>query len=142
MKTFEQYIGEARQNYIFGGTDDRNTDTPKTFDELIEGDDIYMCYINHDEIEYAKVYTFIRIDKNCHGNYTSDIIYKTNKTGSSCHNFPNHDIDSPMTIEKYAYFHGGASAYIVTTDEKLMLDEIEKLTGKKNVKIEDSRVKL
>ena len=25
MKTFEQYINEARQKYIFGGTDDRNT---------------------------------------------------------------------------------------------------------------------
>ena len=25
MRTFEQYINEARQKYIFGGTDDRNT---------------------------------------------------------------------------------------------------------------------
>jgi surface protein len=40
MKTFEQYINEAKQNYIFGGTDDRNVDAqeykyfPKDREEL------------------------------------------------------------------------------------------------------------
>ena len=41
MRTFEQYINEARQNYIFGGTDNRNTSdvynyTPKGRGELKE----------------------------------------------------------------------------------------------------------
>ncbi len=40
MRTFEQYINEARQNYIFGGTDDRNTfaynHEPKDKEELAE----------------------------------------------------------------------------------------------------------
>ena len=39
MKTFSEYINESRQNYIFGGTDDRNTDVvynyvPKDKNEL------------------------------------------------------------------------------------------------------------
>ncbi len=42
MRTFEQYINESRQNYIFGGTDNRNTTdgvyyyTPKDKKELRE----------------------------------------------------------------------------------------------------------
>lgn len=47
MRTFSEYIGQAsllesRQNYIFGGTDDRNTDeTSKTFGDLEEGDYLF-----------------------------------------------------------------------------------------------------
>ncbi len=46
MKTFSEYINESRQNYIFGGTDDRNTviEEPKTFAELQDGDEIYWWY--------------------------------------------------------------------------------------------------
>ncbi len=41
MRTFSEYILEARQNYIFGGTDDRNVSpdykyTPKSNEELRE----------------------------------------------------------------------------------------------------------
>ena len=41
MRTFEEYIVEARQNYIFGGTDNRNTAAIKTFNELERGDKVY-----------------------------------------------------------------------------------------------------
>ena len=42
MRTFEQYINESRQNYIFGGTDDRNTNVDaKTFSELKPNDFVF-----------------------------------------------------------------------------------------------------
>ena len=44
MRTFSEYILESRQKYIFGGTDDRNTDASalKTFRELEVGDMLYF----------------------------------------------------------------------------------------------------
>ena len=45
MRTFEEYIVEAKQSYIFGGTDDRNTNVEsKTFGELVKGDTFYWLY--------------------------------------------------------------------------------------------------
>lgn len=45
MKTFEQYINEAKQNYIFGGTDNRNARIDGfPFRELVDGDEIYWWY--------------------------------------------------------------------------------------------------
>lgn len=54
MRSFEQYINEARQNYIFGGTDNRNTDIKegKPFSKLKEGDKLYIwCDNAEDEVE-------------------------------------------------------------------------------------------
>ena len=44
MKTFEDYVSESRQKYIFGGTDDRNVnleDEPKKLSELKKYDIVY-----------------------------------------------------------------------------------------------------
>lgn len=72
MKTFDQYINEARQNYIFGGTDNRNTDEneQKTFEQLKNGDYIYWwvnstpyeirecVFKSWDKVEGRKFYTY------------------------------------------------------------------------------------
>ena len=60
MKTFEQYIGEAKQNYIFGGTDDRNTKIHVNFKDLVKGDKFYaynVCLSTKEVIR--KIHTFI-----------------------------------------------------------------------------------
>ena len=45
MRTFTEYINEARHDYIFGGTDDRNTRIDgMPFRELQDGDEIYWWY--------------------------------------------------------------------------------------------------
>ena len=42
MKTCSEYINEARQNYIFGGTDNRNVDVELVWANVKQGDKIYV----------------------------------------------------------------------------------------------------
>ena len=62
MKTFEQYINEVRHNYIFGGTDNRNTDVEftKSLYQLEKGDTVYYYSDLFDSLESM---TFERFQK-------------------------------------------------------------------------------
>ncbi len=55
MKTFDEYIIESKQNYIFGGTEDRNTDISdgKLFSELKKGDSFYY-WCDYPHTGYSK----------------------------------------------------------------------------------------
>ncbi len=72
MKTFEQYINEARQNYIFGGTDDRNTEikTDVTFAELKQGDNIYYWNKGFNR-QFIYVHEIVSILKETFGGHDS-----------------------------------------------------------------------
>lgn len=60
MRTFSEYINEARQNYIFGGTDDRAPEVSKTFAELEEGDTFYWW---SDLATKGKIYEYVLTSK-------------------------------------------------------------------------------
>lgn len=54
MRLFSEYIAESRQNYIFGGTDNRNTDLPTSFMDLKKGDVFYVWSTWDKHTYYAK----------------------------------------------------------------------------------------
>ena len=62
MKTFEQYINESRQNYIFGGTDNRTNVTEITCSPVSKGELIKIIKERIKEDDDAKVFDLNDID--------------------------------------------------------------------------------
>ena len=63
MKTCSEYIDESRQNYIFGGTDNRNTNVKdgKAFSSLRKGDKFYVWFNGEDdvlEVTFRSLYSY------------------------------------------------------------------------------------
>ncbi len=67
MRTFDEYIDEARQNYIFGGTDNRAPSS--TFMDLEQGDKFYV-WRRHNYDKYVFEYVFQEFEK-----YPSQDVY-------------------------------------------------------------------
>ena len=117
MRTFEQYINESRQSYIFGGTDNRNTELNKTFGELVPGDTIYVSGKN-----IVVAATFVRLK---HGSVdTFSYTYK--------------DATGPYTIvlDKHSYtdllssniaIADNINKWIVSTDAGTIIEETNKM---------------
>ena len=129
MKTFEQYIGqasldEARQNYIFGGTDNRNTEIKgKTFGELIPGDSFYWVSSFSD---YPRRHKFESIKVK-----GSDTIIHYNDDGDegAC-KISGNILDETCFVFKQSY-----GVWVTATDEKEFIktvnniDELKKITS-------------
>ncbi len=137
MKTFEQYINESRQKYIFGGTDDRNTvESPKTFAELENGDIFYSFYFNHrsnNDTAEAEALEFDSIDNFFHpGGSASSIEFTRfgNKKNMSWYKVQKDELDNTTIVQD-----NGTSLVIISTDKNEFLEKIEELTGKKDIKI-------
>ena len=123
MKTFSEYINEAKQNYIFGGTDNRAPSVPFTaFNELKEGDTIYQAILS---FAHSRVYVwcgeFIKIE------YTGDdeatVCYK-DKTGYNTPRFPVDELSSCVYIQEI-------NKSIWATDKDVMIDTVREKWGKK-----------
>lgn len=69
MKSFNEYVNEAKQNYIFGGTDDRNTaiEDGKPFSKLKHGENIYVYVsdMHHDSATIVPV-DYVAYEKAAH----------------------------------------------------------------------------
>lgn len=117
MRTFTEYISEARQNYIFGGTDDRNTATTKTFGELVPGDTIYLSGKN-----VVIAVTFVRLKRG-----SIDTLFYTYKDTAGQ--------QYPIALDKHSYADLDSSniaivdkisKWIVSTDDETIIEETNK----------------
>lgn len=123
MKTFDQYISqtsanEARQSYIFGGTDNRNTeeDKQKSFSQLKDGDYIYW-WVNSTPHEIREC-VFKSWSKNLHGTFYT---YENSYTMEF--------LDEKQKVYKEYY---GNKIFIASTDAELLIDTVNDI-GKWNV---------
>ena len=89
MKTFEEYIGQAslnesRQKYIFGGTDNRNTNVmySKKICELEQGDTIYWCNLDNNgrikSIDNVDICKFVSLETLKSKNYKLNFSFLLN----------------------------------------------------------------
>lgn len=131
MKTFEEYINETRQNYIFGGTDDRNTKQPirKTFGELEKGDFIYIYapYWNSEVIRKYKFISYSNIS-----NHPDFLYMRFKKTRHNSTRFTEDDrtaieksdLDEEAYINRDGNMEDGKIICITTTSLEAMQDEL------------------
>ena len=119
MKTFEQYINETRQKYIFGGTDDRNTEIAKTFAELKPGDKFYWFYKRKEnKTGVAKCYTLTGTSE-----YDGDIkLYSKHHYDYVC--ITKDQYESSIFTDE---MHG--VQYVASTNYDLFIDTVEKEIG-------------
>ena len=99
MRSFEQYINESRQKYIFGGTDDRNINVEKTFGDMREGDEYYKFYRADDPRNYTIFKRKLMREITIEGDYAvlpispkSEIVYNDW--------IPKKDIDSEFSVSE------------------------------------------
>ena len=120
-------ICEANQNYIFGGTDDRNTDVDaKTFSELEPGEKFYWFFIENDgKRRGAWCLTFCRKEM-------AGLDVKMFFTPTQYVMIDRSNINKDTFVSK-----GRQMTYVSSTDYNLFIETVKK---KLNAKLEDSDI--
>ena len=135
MKSFSEYIKEA-YNFRLGGSQQKGFEQTKkkTFDELEKGDNIYRCHIDFDELKYAEICTFERIDRLKNNEFTIHYKKKNDPRSDNFMKFGMEELDKTISIKRYDY-KNHSSIHIISTNEEDLLSKIYELVKENDPKI-------